>query len=670
MNPQFDSKIKKYSPEMYNAITDTEGIVRVIAGAGTGKTTALQNRIIYLCESGKAKGEDILCVSFTNKAVQEIKKRIPKGFYDRPLYCPFVSTFHGFAAFYLHRGNMRQFNFPDNFDILGDMEHEAAFSLIMEELQLPEKKFDRQELQLMIEKRKLSDYRQYIELLKDRSGCLINAKIEGAASQEESIFYRYLSIQRRNNVLDFNDLLCFMLYLLEEDSCLREELQKKYSYILIDEFQDISSIEFSIMRILAEVHHNFFCVGDPDQCIYSFRGSKIDFITELDKYFPNIPVKTIVLAENHRSTKNILSVANAIIAKNKNRYPKELFSHNDTGNFIYAIWNVYIQAEAEYIANDIKQAHQMENALNKFCSKRNRSSFQNTAILVRTSWQLGYLKEALDTKDIIYSDGTIPLLECKEIKDLIAWMKFLLFHDDLSLKRIINRPNRGIGRAHWRKITSYAQQQHCLYYIALCDLIDRDRDFQHPEILKFKQISEQLSIEIMEKLPIQAFQSIIQSVYAHTDFASGWDVESFLNVIRSWHFQSSGQLGERPVMAFLKDLTMKPESIFHEKNNCAIQLLTVHRAKGLEFSTVYIAGLNSGIFPSSRADSLELQEEERRLMYVACTRAKSSLILSAFIKAGKDYPPSKYLYDLAEVPCVLFNDSRCKYSINSHDDSE
>jgi len=667
MNGKLQARLMKFAPEMRDAMTaHTEGIVRVIAGAGTGKTTVLQNRMIYLYETGRAKNSEILCVSFTNKAVQEIKDRIPRGIGNRPLYNPFVATFHSFSAYYLHRGNMACFNFPDDFNIAGDIEHEAISEIIAKDLNLSEKELSWGELVLMIEKRKMNNYREYVLLLKDSSGKQILEKQAQATTLEEAVFYRYLFLQRKNNLLDFSDLLCFLLVLLEDDPIFREELQEQYQYILVDEFQDISPIEFAIMRIVAEKHGNFFCVGDPDQCIYSFRGSNIQFLTQLETYFPNHQVHTIVLTENHRSSGNILTVGNTIIEKNKNRYPKRLFTKKSNGLLVFATLQKNHPDEARWIANEICQRITILNAQSKFGRTRKAERYGNIAVLVRNTWLIQQLKSTFSEFKIPYSDGTFPLLQRKCVKDLIAYLKFIVFHDDLSFKRIINTPPRGIGFSRWGKIAQTAHFRGIRYYEALNYLSETDTDFQTPEVKEYFEVTDDLYRNFKEQYPAFLFREILDRT-GYGEYAEREDpqnrmyLECFLKSVEKWRFAPVNPALTFPVAEFMNDLALKPEKIFGEHKEDTVKLLTVHRSKGLEFETVYLAGLNQKIFPSSKALTQDEKEEERRLMYVACTRAKSALILSAFLKRTCFYEPSEYLSDLKACPAVvfsnLFNDS-------------
>mgnify|MGYP002638357445 CR=1 FL=1 len=625
---------QKLNTEQIAAVTTTEGFVRVIAGAGSGKTRALTHRFAFLVNEMGILPENILCVTFTNKAANEMHRRIHNLIGDNDT--GYINTFHGFCVAVLQEDSYAV-QYPKNFLVLDNSDIDSMLRIIYEERGLTLRDMTFADARDMIEIQKLFKKPEYYLDMIGMSLEALHKKYLNAADKNDIIFYGYLYQEKKCFGLDYNDLIKFTLYIFAQNDDIRLKWQKRLAYIMIDEFQDIDALQYELMEVLCAHHKNLFIVGDPDQTIYTWRGANVKYLLEFDRHFPN--TKTVMMLKNYRSTPQILAAANSLIAQNKHRIEKELIPVLPDGKKPVFCFAGNSEEEAKWIVSKIKELHD------------SGVDYRDITILYRAHYVTRPIEEALLTEKMpyhIYSG--VPFFGRAEIKDALSYLRMIVSQDDLSFRRVINTPKRNMGRRRMAYLEEYAEKNGCTLYTALKQTIDDD---------------------IFRGTKARAFISLIE------DFSNGYEDRAVSDLLAAILNESGyenmlrteGSQERLDNLAELKQSVLEYETscgeeatVFHylahvalftnndiEDNSDKVKLMTVHAAKGLEFPYVMLCGMNEGVFPSRKIKDLLGMEEERRLAFVAMTRAEKGLYLSGaegYNFDGSPRYPSRFILDI------------------------
>ena len=594
------------------AVTTTEGYVRVIAGAGSGKTKALTSRYIYLVNELGISTANILCVTFTNKAAREMKKRIRAviGDNDTRLVC----TFHGFCRMLL-KEDIHTMGYPNNFIVMDSEDAESILKIVYEQANITSRQFTFSKAKEMIGGRKRRGF-EHIPYVLETDNNKIKDKFLNSKNIEDRIFFGYLYQQKKNYNLDYDDLITFALYILRTFQEVCEKWQHRLEYVMVDEFQDVSPNQYGLVSILSEYHKNLFIVGDPDQTIYSWRGANVNFILNFDKVFKG--TKTIMMNTNYRSSEHIINASNSLIAKNTQRIDKQLVA-TKVGN-IPVMYNhaKTIYDEASWIVNQIGKIIE------------GGKSYKDITILYRAHYVSRSIEEAFLKNNIPYVlYSGVEFYQRKEIKDILSYLRMIVFEDDLSLMRIINEPKRNFGKKRMEVITEHAENNGCSLYNALKlnlenSLIKKSKANEFVELIeKYKKIYKEMRITdlLMELLNNSGYEAMLRQ--------SGEDerLDNLAELKNSVSDYESSAGEETTLEDYLQEISLYTNTDVKE-NKDTVRMMTLHTAKGLEFPYVFICGLSEGIFPSRKTNTKEKMEEERRLAYVGYTRAENALFLS------------------------------------------
>ncbi|MBE5765227.1 MAG: ATP-dependent DNA helicase PcrA [Clostridiales bacterium] len=619
--------------EQKKAVLDTEGYVLVFAGAGSGKTRVLTNRIAHLVNGKGVNPENVLAITFTNKAADEMKSRLSTMVPG--VERMWVSTIHSMCVRILRNSIGRLEGYNTNFSIYSEIDKTNVLKRIISELKLEDDKY-------------LKNARFYISECKnqdigpERFRLRTDIKDIGVYYQ---IYTLYEEALKKSNAMDFDDLLVKTYHLLEEDAEVLEYYSSKFQYVHIDEFQDTNLIQMEIASLLSSYHKNLFVVGDDDQSIYSWRGAEIKNILDFDKTFPNAKIHK--LEQNYRSTKHILDLANTVIAGNTARKKKELWTENGEGEKTEVKIAENENEEAQYTAFKIKQ----------LINQGARAS--DFAVLMRINaisraYEQEFTKYGIPFK--VY--GGFKFFERKEIKDLTAYMRILINPlDNESLLRIINTPKRGIGDKTIETLIAYARE----YDLSVFDgIVDAERlplsSGAKSKLFSFRKLISSLMVECAQKPLTEIFATVVEQ----TAFMSQFEAKSEENYSKRMNvneyqnaIEEFAKINPNATLAdYLNSITLSSDTDEIEEGNY-VSVATIHSVKGLEFPYVFISGLDETVFPVSRASESETDmEEERRLMYVAITRAKKKLFLtrarSRFLYGNRQYTAqSTFLNELA-----------------------
>lgn len=602
--------------EQQEAVKTTEGPLLIMAGAGSGKTRVLTHRIAYLMVEKAVNPYNILAITFTNKAAREMKERVSQlmGGAAEEVW---ISTFHSMCVRILRR-DIDRIGFNRNFTILDTTDQQSVIKGILKDKNLDPKKFDPRSILGTISslKNELIDPESYSK----QAGSYYERIVS-------EVYEEYQKRLRKNQSLDFDDLIMTTIHLFQRVPDVLEYYQRKFQYIHVDEYQDTNRAQYLLVKLLASRFQNLCVVGDSDQSIYRWRGADISNILSFEKDYPNAHV--ILLEQNYRSTKRILQAANEVIKNNYNRKPKKLWTENPEGKKIVYFRAENEQAEAQFVAGKIKELVES--------GKRRLSDF---AILYRTNAQSRVVEEVLMKSNIDYTIvGGIKFYDRKEIKDILAYLRLIANpDDDISLLRVINVPKRGIGSTSMDKIARYAQENDLSLFQAL-----EEADFigLSPKITKavlefrdlikgYTQMQEYLSVtELVEEvLDKSGYRDMLKAEKTLDAQSRLENIDEFLSVTKGFEENSE----DKSLIAFLTDLALVADidRLDEEDNNQqSVVLMTLHSAKGLEFPVVFLIGMEEGVFPHSRSlmDEEEM-EEERRLAYVGITRAEEELYLT------------------------------------------
>lgn len=607
------------------AVKETEGAVLVLAGAGSGKTKVLTTRVAYLINEKGVNPRNILAITFTNKAATEMKERISKMVENSNKIQ--ISTYHSLGLLFI-RENCEKLNYQSNFTILDSEDVLTLIKKIMKEKGIDDKAFNPRAIRNAISsaKNELIDAKSYEKY--------------ALTEFEKKVYEVYLNYEKRlklGNSLDFDDLLMLPIILFKNNPDILSKYQDRFEYILIDEYQDTNYAQYMLSKLLSAKYKNIFVVGDIDQSIYAFRGANYKNILNFEKDYPNN--KTILLEENYRSTKCILNVANDIIKNNKQRKEKNLWTQNNDGEKITYHKAENEKDEANYVKNEIQKL--IDNGVEK----------SNIAVLYRTNAQSRIIEEELLHHNIPYKVvGSFYFYNRKEIKDLISYLKLIYNpHDDISLLRIINTPKRGIGLKTIENLTLKAISENKSIY----ETIDSGKELQFKNIIeKIKQKQEELSLtELIDYILNET--GLKQELENEKTIESEIRLEN-LNEFKTVARNFEDKYGIISLDEFLDSISLVSDIEEHKDNKDVITLMTIHSAKGLEFDYVFLMGMEETLFPhrNSLLDSEQI-EEERRLCYVAVTRAKKKLYLTnarkRMIFGDISYnPPSRFINEINE----------------------
>lgn len=613
------------------AVTHFQGPLLIVAGAGSGKTRVLTNRIAYLIQNHKVKPGEIFAVTFTNKAAREMQERVIKTLGGRTGEL-WVTTFHS-AGVKILRNDIERLGYRKDFVIYDQQDHLSLIKQIIRALNINEKAFTPQFF----------------------SGHIQAAKTEGILPPHfkggerdpinelvRKVYSHYQQELLRNNAVDFSDLLLLTTKLFEEFPQVLDHYQKKFSFIMVDEYQDTNHVQYRMLHALARKHKNICVVGDEDQSIYSWRGADITNILSFERDFPG--AKIIKLEQNYRSTKTIIEAASILIASNSQRKPKKLWTENPDGELISLnIFNDEYE-EARFVTEEIRATG---------------CSYRDCSVFYRTHAQSRVFEDELRRRGIPYRIyGGLRFYDRAEIKNILAYLKFLLNpNDSVSLLRIINVPARGIGKTSIEKLIGYAQANATSIWGAL----DRCEDISPATAKKTKGF-----INLIRRLKSEMDQMRLDELYLKLIDETGYvrilksdgtieslsrieNLEEFFEVIREFIKNSSNPTPSN----FLEEVSLVTDLDSFDPSTPCVNLMTLHSAKGLEFPVVFMVGLEEGLFPhqSAQYDSDEI-EEERRLCYVGMTRAKEKLYLSYAkfrqVYGARQYNPHSRFID--EIP--------------------
>ena len=589
---------------------DTNALI--LAGAGSGKTRVLTQRIHHLVTSKNRNVDDILAVTFTNKAANEMKERL-SDLLRQPIGRMWVGTFHSLAHRLL-RTHPIEANLSPTFQILDAQDQFRIVKRLMKENGVDEKKLKIKEVQWFINKNKDNG-----KLPQD-----IDAGYDYAKKQKVKVYDLYENFVQANDLVDFAGLLVKSFELLKNNHSLLNHYQNKFHHILVDEFQDTNQIQYQFIKILHNQNNHVFCVGDDDQSIYGWRGAKIENIQKLENDFK--PIQVIKLEQNYRSTGNILGASNALIAKNQNRLEKSLWTESGDGDLINVFNARDEREEAQYVVSEIQT---------QFNQGRN---LDECAILYRSNAQSRVFEESLIKHNLNYRIyGGLRFFERAEIKDAMGYVRLIEnTSDNIAFERIVNFPTRGIGLSTIEKIRSYSTENHTDLFQSSIAIVGTLPARASNALQAFIHLIESMSdssknLKLSEKVNTILLQSGLMSHYANdrTDKAGSKreNLEELVTASTQYVHEEGNEMNETQGFIALATLDSSGES--NQSNQNYVQLMTVHSAKGLEFPVVFLVGLEEDLFPSrQRVNQPSNIDEERRLCYVGMTRAMQSLTLS------------------------------------------
>ena len=598
--------------EQTEAVTTTEGYVRVIAGAGSGKTRALTHRYAYLVNDLGISTSNILCVTFTNKAANEMKKRIRTMIGDSDT--GYVCTFHGFCV-QLLREDIHTINYPQNFVVLDTEDTETILKSVYEAAGIQSKNYTFDMARKYISRLKCKEMAQMPYFL-DMDNETLRRAFEQEEDMKKKIFLGYVYEQKKCFGLDYDDLILLAFYILDHFEEKRKKWQERMMYVMVDEFQDVSANQYALADILSRYHGNLLIVGDPDQTIYSWRYADINHILEFDKYHKD--TKTIILNKNYRSTSNILQASNSLIQKNKRRIDKELVAMRGDSTTVQYYHAKTTKQEAEWIVGTMQG---LVNAGRKY------SDF---TILYRSHYVSRSVEEALIQAKIPYIlYSGVEFYKRKEIKDTLSYLRMVIQGDNLSFLRVVNEPRRNIGKKRIAFLKAYADAKGCSLYEALKANME-DALIAGTKAEEFVQLIEKYrTLTATMKLSEIVTKILNESGYeAMLRQAGEQERLDNLSELKQAIFEFEKTSGEENTLEeYLQNVALYTNADKEERKE-SVKLMTIHTAKGLEFPYVFVCGLNEGIFPTKHVDTQEKLEEERRMAYVAYTRAENALFLS------------------------------------------
>lgn len=616
-----------------------DGPLLVVAGAGSGKTKALTHRIAYLIREKQIPGDNIMAVTFTNKAAMEMQERVSDLLDGVPGYRPVIGTFHSICVRIL-RKHLHELDMENNFVIYDTTDQKVLVKRIMKSMQMDEKQMNPKSILYAISNAK-NNLIGPVEFS--------THAMDYFSQKVADVYEHYQDQLRINNALDFDDIIMKVVELFKKHPEILEYYQNKFRYLCVDEYQDTNHAQYVLIRQLANKYKNLMVIGDSDQSIYSWRGANMQNILDFEKDFRDC--KVILLEQNYRSTKKILEAAHNVIIKNQKRKEKKLWTDNNEGEDIW-IYEAY---------NEREEGIHVVNQISKILTKYESPDYGDFAILYRTNAQSRVLEEVLLKYGIPYRIvGGIKFYERKEIKDIMSYLKVLLNpHDSISLLRIINVPARKLGATTILKVTNFAAQKGISAFRAL------ERVWEIDDLSESKKKDLEAFVKVLSKLIAMAQSEVASSIIKYVVEETGYkdmlqeentvEAESRLENISELVSVASkydSLEGGASLTVFLEEVALISDADQVEENTSSVTLMTLHAAKGLEFPHVFMVGMEEGVFPSSRSMlDPENMEEERRLMYVGVTRAEETLTMT-FAKQRMLFgeiqanAPSQFLSDI------------------------
>jgi DNA helicase-2/ATP-dependent DNA helicase PcrA len=638
--------LKDLNPVQQKAVLETEGPLLVFAGAGSGKTRVLTYRIAYLIQEKGIHPWNIFAVTFTNKAADEMRERVER-LLGRSAKGTWISTFHSACARIL-RQYIEHLGFKKNFVIYDEQDQERHLKAVMKELDLDFRMFHPRAVQSKIESLKNEGItpEQY---LPDPYNIF--------QKRVALVYQRYQEDLRRNNGLDFGDLLTFVVILFSRFPEILRHYQELCRYVMVDEFQDTNLIQYHLIQRMVERHQNICVVGDDDQSIYRWRGAEVGNILNFEKDFPK--TKVITLEQNYRSTQNILQAANSMVRKNRSRKEKVLWTENPEGELITLYAAEDEADEARFVVQKIVE--QCSPSSPKGFSGGSSRPYRDTAVFYRINAQSRAIEDELVKHQIPYTIvGGLKFYERKEIKDILAYLKLIANPaDGLSLKRIINVPPRGIGEKTIEKIEVFSREKGFPLYEGMKEALreglfppvsqEKIEEFIHL-IEEFREETRTLSLSqlTLALLAKTGYLNRLREEGTEEAFSKIENIDELINVMMALEQGGEGVSLE----SFLDQVSLVSDVDLYEDKGNRVSLMTLHCAKGLEFPFVFIVGIEEGLLPHyRRGDEIEDLEEERRLCYVGITRAKERIFLSRAEKrstfgVGRANLPSRFLEEL------------------------
>ena len=627
--------LRELNSRQREAVQATEGRIRVVAGAGTGKTKALTHRYAYIVNVLGVDPANILCLTFTNKAAAEMRQRIA-GMVHSGDYNDFVCTLHGFCVKFL-RKEIYRLGFPKSFTVLDEEDCKAIAKQVMDEMGL---------------KRTEKTVKLFLEGIgadKALNGYIQTYMLPGSVVTDEmrrsSRLAGFVARQMKNYALDFDDLMNLTKYILDRfpDAC--KKWQNELNYIMVDEAQDCNLDDWDLIERLSAGHRNLFVVGDPDQAIYQWRGARPDLFVQF------AADRTIILDENYRSTPRILDVANCVISNNKNRIPKDLFTRKDEGKAVIHYHGKSEKEEMQWIVSQIRSLLDKGARVN------------DIAILYRSSYQSRALEQELLNASLEYTIwGGTRFFERREIKDALSYLRLVSNQDDdLSFERIINVPSRKLGRKYLDALRSRAGEDGISLYSAL-QVHLQEKEFAKDTAAAFIDLIEDAKQFAREHRVSDLLNRLLENSLYKRMVREDQDedrLENLDELLSSIRFYESVRTPEESTLAdYLQDIALYTNDD-HRRDTPTLKLMTIHQAKGLEFPFVFVIGLSEGIFPNMRTVreyKKNGEEEERRLMYVAVTRAEKALFLTESegfsISTKTNKYPSRFLAEIKQEMIV------------------
>ena len=590
--------LSKLNKEQIEAVKHIDGPMLVLAGAGSGKTKVLTNRIAYLIENGIYE-QNILAITFTNKAAKEMKERVINLIGSRANSIQ-ISTFHSLGLKII-KENATKLNLEKNFTILDSDDTLTLVKKILKEMDLNPKFYNAKDIRNKISSAKndLVTPDQYSKLEFDKN--IVD------------VYSRYTKKLNKGNSVDFDDLLMLPIKLFRTYKETLKYYQEKYKYVLIDEYQDTNEAQYIFSRMLCNEHKNIFVVGDNDQAIYAFRGANYKNILNFEKDYPNC--KVIKLEENYRSTKNILDAANSVIKHNHERKDKNLWCNNDVGSKVKYIKTETDKDECSYVTDTIKELHEKG------------TKYEDIAVLYRTNAQSRLIEESMLKNGIPYRIiGSFYFYNRKEIKDLLCYLRLINNpDDDISLLRVINEPKRGIGQKTIENLTNISNEKE----ISLFNAIESGKE------LSFKNLINSMQEKCENSSLTEMVDIVLNDSGIKEELTKEKTLESEIRLENLEEFKSitksyEEEYGVISLSDFLNEVSLVSDISEHQDGDNKVSLMTIHAVKGLEFDNVFVIGMEEGIFPhynSINEGTNSAIEEERRLCYVAITRAKKNLWL-------------------------------------------
>lgn len=626
--------LQELNESQLEAVTSTEGFIRVIAGAGSGKTRALARRFAYLVNEIGILPGNILCVTFTNKSANEMRQRIHNLTGDNDT--GYISTFHSFCVSVLQEDS-HALQYPKSFLVLDNSDIDSMLKIIYEERGLTLRNMTFSKARDMIEIRKIFKEPEYYLDMLNMSLDTLRQKYLTATEPSDIIFYGYLYQEKKCFGLDYNDLIKFTLYIFEQNKAIKIKWQQRLEYIMIDEFQDIDELQYKLMSVLCGYHKNLFIVGDPDQTIYTWRGANVRYLLDFDKIFPS--VKTIMMMQNYRSTPQIVSVVNDLIDKNKFRIKKNLMPTIADGRRVICHHADTSEREAIWIAEQIQALH------------GEGISYREITVLYRAHYITRIVEEVFLREKIPYAIYSgVQFFNRMEIKDALAYLRLIAYKDDLAFLRVVNVPKRNLGERRIKFLQEYAVKHQCSLYIALETNLDNEI-FKGTKAAQFVALIENFAANYAERQISELLAAILNESGYEKMLRTEGSQERLDNLaeLKQSVYEYETSCGEESTLEhYLSHVALFTNNDAAD-NSDKVKLMTVHSAKGLEFPYVFLCAMNEGVFPSKKTDTIQKMEEERRLAFVAMTRAQKGLYLSE--AEGRNFDgspryPSRFLLDI------------------------